>query len=365
MLTHTGYAWVLVLLSQVAPAELKSKPLAPPEEVRRAFLKQLDRPKVPLDVKVERPEQSRNGLVTERLSIATEKRSDGQIERVPVLVVRPQAVEGSIPAVVVLHGTGGDKDKMMSWLVELAERGIMGVAIDARYHGDRAGGAVGADAYNKAIIRAWRAKPGEVQEHPFYYDTCWDLWRTLDYLESRADVDSKRLGMLGISMGGIQTWLAASVDERVAVAVPAVAVQSFRWSLENEQWQGRAKSIGVAHQAAAQDLGESAVNARVCRDLWNKLIPGILTTFDGPSMLRLFAGRPLLILNGDRDPNCPITGARLAFAAAEQAYEEAGAPDHLRIIVAEGVGHAVTPEQHKAALDWFTHWLTPTPTEKK
>ncbi len=309
MLTHTGYAWVLVLLSQVAPlrAQVEATRLTR-GSASRAFLKQLDRPKVPLDLKVERPEQSQNGLITERLSIATEKRSDGQIERVPVLVVRPQAVEGSIPAVIVLHGTGGDKDKMKSWLVELAERGIMGWPL-MRVTTAIGQGGRGLETYNKAIIRAWRAKPGEVQEHPFYYDTCWDLWRTLDYLESRADVDSKRLGMLGISMGGIQTWLAASVDERVAVAVPAVAVQSFRWSLENEQWQGRAKSIGVAHQAAAQDLGESAVNARVCRDLWNKLIPGILTTFDGPSMLRLFAGRPLLILNGDRDPNCPITGA--------------------------------------------------------
>jgi hypothetical protein len=44
--------------------------------------------------------------------------------------------------------------------------------------------------------------------------------------------------MIGISMGGIQTWLAASVDERVKVLVPAIAVQSFRWSLENDKWQG-------------------------------------------------------------------------------------------------------------------------------
>jgi hypothetical protein len=40
-------------------------------------------------------------------------------------------------------------------------------------------------------------------------------------------------------------------------------------------------------------------------------------------MLRLFAGRPLLILNGELDPNCPIEGAEIAFAAARQAYQEA------------------------------------------
>ena len=57
-------------------------------------------------------------------------------------------------------------------------------------------------------------------EHLFYYDTVWDLWRLVDVLEKRADVDPKRIGMPGISMGGTVTWLAASVDERVAVALP-------------------------------------------------------------------------------------------------------------------------------------------------
>ena len=44
-------------------------------------------------------------------------------------------------------------------------------------------------------------------------------------------------------MGGIETWLAGAVDDRIKVAVPAIAVQSFRWSLENDRWQGRARTI--------------------------------------------------------------------------------------------------------------------------
>ncbi|MGE3818920.1 MAG: alpha/beta hydrolase, partial [Isosphaeraceae bacterium] len=109
----------------------------------------------------------------------------------------------------------------------------------------------------------------------------------------------------------------------------------------------------------ARDLGASAVNAEVCRAVWNKIIPGILDEFDGPSMVRLFAGRPLLILNGELDPNCPIEGARLAFEAAERAYRSAGALDRLKIDVAQGVGHKVTDAQRAMALDWFVRWLTP------
>jgi dienelactone hydrolase len=347
---------VLALLV-IPPALAEPQPPAypPPAQVREAFLKLLDRPRVPLDVRAGTSQREEGGLVSERLTFASEKKSDGTIERVPVLLVRPEKAAGKLPAVIVLHGTGGTKEAMRPWLVSLAQRGLIGVAIDARYHGERAGGAKGATAYQQAIVRAWKAKPGEPQEHPFYYDTCWDLWRTVDYLESRGDVAG--IGMIGISMGGIQTWLAAAVDERVRVAVPAIAVQSFRWSLDNEQWQGRARTIRLAHEEAAKDLGEAEVNGKVCRALWTKVIPGMLDQFDCPSMLRLFAGRPLLIVSGEQDANCPIGGARLAIAAAEAAYKERGCPERLKVMVASGVGHMVTAEQRQAALDWLEQWL--------
>jgi dienelactone hydrolase len=329
----------------------------PSAEVKAAFLRQLDRPKVSLDPRTRLTERDSDGHVAEYSSIASEKKADGSIERVPLLIVRPDKPDGRLPAVIVLHGTGGNKESQRPFLDDLAHRGIIGVAVDARYHGERSGGASGADAYFAAITRAWKTPAGQVQEHPFYFDTCWDLWRTIDYLQTRADVDGDRLGMVGFSMGGIQTWLAAAVDERIKVAVPAISVQSFRWSLENEAWQGRANSIKPVHLAAAVDLGEPNVNARVCRELWSKAIPGMLDQFDCPSMIRLFAGRPLLILSGDRDPNCPLGGAKLAFAAAETAYRDAGATEKLKILVAADTAHKVTDDQRQSALDWLTTWL--------
>jgi dienelactone hydrolase len=328
----------------------------PPDKVKAAFLKLLDRPKVPLDVQAGSVSKLEDGLVLEHLSFASEKKADGSVERVPTIVVRPEIVKGKLPAVIVLHGTGGSKDGMVGDLKKLAKRGIIGVAIDARYHGGRAGGAKGAAAYNKAITAAWKTKSGTPMEHPFYYDTCWDIWRTVDFLETRPDVNAKKLGIIGFSMGGIETWLAAAVDERLLVSVPAIGVQSFRWSLDNDKWQGRANTIKAAHQQAARDLGELAVNQRVCRELWSKIIPGILDQYDCPSMLRLFAGRPLLILNGTKDGNCPYGGAKLAIASAERAYKEAGATDRLRVSIEE-VAHTVTPAQREAALDWFERWL--------
>ncbi len=329
-----------------------------PVAVKAAFLKLLDRPKVASDPRNYDEPTMVEGLATEHLSIATEKKSDGSVERMPMLIVRPQSPRGRLPAVIVLHGTGGNKEGERGLCVELAKHEMIGVAIDARYHGERiTGGAHGAKEYVDAITRAWRAKTDDPLEHPFYFDTCWDLWRLIDYLDGRADIDPERIGMIGFSMGGIETWLAASVDERVRVAIPAIGVQSLRYSLEHDLWQGRAGTIQGAHEAAAKDLGEPEVNGNVCRALWSKVVPGILDQFDCPSMLRLFAGRPLLILNGDKDPNNPLGGAKLAFAAAELAYRDSDAGDKLEIDVAPNTGHAVTRKQHDKAVAWLERWL--------
>jgi dienelactone hydrolase len=347
------------LFSPVRADEPKDKYL-PPDTVRADFLKLLDRPRVLFNVKNgESKKDEDTGLIIEYLNFVSEKRSDDDVERVPVVIFRPEKGPKKLPVVLVLHGTGGNKDNegMRPWLIHLAKRGFMAVAIDARYHGDRAGDKKGAEAYVDAITRAWKTKPGDKMEHPFYYDTCWDIWRTADYLETRDDVDADKFGIIGISMGGIETWLAASVDSRFKVAVPAIAVQSFRWSLENDKWEGRANTIKAAHEAAAKDLGEPKVNQKVCRELWSKVIPGILDEFDCPSMIRLFAGRPLLILNGETDGNCPLEGAKIAFAQAELAYKAKGATEKLKIDVAKDKGHTVTNEQRQEALEWFEKWL--------
>lgn len=357
MLPRRSAALLLLCLGPSVRAGEPQPAYPTPAEVKAAFLKLLDRPRVALDVRKEASTVEAGSAII-RESFASEKKADGTVERVPVLLVKPAKAKGRLPAVIVLHGTGGSlwAKGVAQFMQDLAKRGFIGVAIDARYHGSRAGGAKGAAAYNAAIVRAWRSKPGKKHEYPFYYDTCWDLWRTVDYLQQRADVDPTRIGMIGFSMGGIETYLAASVDDRVKAAVPAIGVQSFRWSLEHGRWQGRARTIGAAHQAAAKDLGEPEVNAKVCRALWAKIVPGITGEFDCPSMLRLFAGRALLILSGEKDANCPIEGARLAFAAAEKAFRDAGASERLRIMVAP-VGHTVTAEQRRAALDWFVRWL--------
>jgi len=326
----------------------------PPGKVSVDFRKLLARPIV--DFHAEFKSIKTDSVTIETGTIYSEKN-----EKVPVLIYKPlTSKSGSFPVVIFLHGTGGSKDdkNIKNVLYQLTKRGMMGVAIDARFHGARIpGGAHGGEEYVKAVTAAWQNKDKTKQTHPFFYDTVFDLWRLTDYLVTRADVKADRIGMAGISMGGIETWMAASVDARIKVAVLDIAAQSFSWSLDNDRWQGRVHTIQNAHLQAAKDLGDSVLDKRNVKALWDKLVPGITGEFDCPSMVRLFAPRPLLILSTEKDQNCPLPGAKIAFESAKTAYNKVNAADKLKMDVAPNLPHQTTPEHLQMTLDWFSKWL--------
>ena len=131
-------------VSCLAPTRA-AEPL-PAEKAKAAFLKLLDRPKVAPDEKAEGDPVEKNGLTYSKWSFASEKKADGTIERVPALTVAPTGKKDKLPVMIVLHGTGGSKDSVVSWLEDFARQGIVAIAIDARYHGARSGGAKGSAA---------------------------------------------------------------------------------------------------------------------------------------------------------------------------------------------------------------------------
>lgn len=340
---------VLSLCSLISFAQQTNYP--PIETVATDFKKLLARPRVPLNPSF--TVTKTDSVIIEHGFIYSEKD-----ERVPILIYKPVTGTKPYPAVIFLHGTGGKKEDNKKMLYQLVKRGIMGVAIDARFHGERiAGGAHGSTEYVAAATAAWENKDKAHQTHPFLFDTAFDLWRVTDYLASRPDVEPKRMGMGGISMGGIETWLAASVDKRIKVIVLDISVQSFKWSLDNDKWQGRAGTIRAAHLQAAKDLGDSILNKRNVKAVWDKLLPDITGEFDCPSILRLMAPRAMLILGTENDPNCPLPGANIAYASATQTYASKKATGKLMRDLTPKLFHTSTPEHFKMTLDWFSKWL--------
>jgi dienelactone hydrolase len=313
--------------------------MQPWERKRAALLEIIGRPEVPLDTtETALPDDS--GLTVRDFSIATDDST-----RINGTSFAPKSA-GPLPAVIFLHGTGGARQDGFGLLRTLAQKGFLALAIDARHHGQ----GVAQNEYFDAIYQAYVTGEG----HPFLYDTVWDVMRLIDYLEQRPDVDAARIGLVGSSKGGMETYLSAAIEPRIAVAVPWISVESFAWALDNNQWQARVGSIqGAFDQAAAHD--GVTIDANFVRQFYDRVVPGITGEFDGPQMVAAIAPRPLLSVNGELDPRTPKGGLDLCEASARAAYAEV--PDRFELYIEPNTGHAVTAEAIARTVDWLVQWL--------
>src|SRR5947209_807039 len=93
--------WLALFLLLPAPSLHAQPAYPPPAEVRAAFKKLLDRPRV--DLAIQKPAEAAPGTPM-TFSFASEKKADGTVERVPVLIVMPAQQRGTkSPVVICLH----------------------------------------------------------------------------------------------------------------------------------------------------------------------------------------------------------------------------------------------------------------------
>lgn len=296
----------------------------------------------------EHVENFKEKLIEENLYLIVE---EGEQGRLPMLILSlTECKSKKRPAIVFLHSTNKCKEWLRPLLEAYASRGYIAIAIDSRYHGERAKTMT---TYRDALVQSW--KNGDTM--PFIFDTVWDLIKLADYLTQREDIDHSRIGITGESLGGMHAWFAAAADTRYSVVVPIIGVQGFRWAIDTDKWQARVDSIKAVFVEASFDLGKNSIDKEVVEKVWDRIAPGLTSDFDSPHTVPAIAPRPLLILNGADDPRCPLDGLNNAVSKAHEAYEENKCPQNFEVFFQPGIGHQMTPLMVKKASDWFDRFL--------
>ncbi|KAL5074142.1 hypothetical protein RYX36_013126 [Vicia faba] len=285
---------------------------------------------------------------------------EGDQGKLPVLILSLKENDKEIkrPTVVFLHSTNKYKEFLRPLLEAYASRGYIAISVDSRYHGERAKSAT---TYRDALISAW--KTGDTM--PFIYDTVWDLIKLADYLTQREDIDPSRIGITGISLGGMHAWFAGAADTRYAVVAPLIGVQGFRWTIDHDKWHDRVESIKPVFEVARDNLGKSVIDKDVVEKVWDRIAPGLASNFDSPYSIPAIAPRPLLIINGAEDPRCHLAGLENVTLKTNQIYEVFQCSDNFKFIAEPEIKHQISKFQVKGSSDWFDKFLKPQQLEPK
>lgn len=262
-------------------------------------------------------------------------------QEIPALVCYPEAARTRpVPAVLCMPGTPNRKEDLiqpLDLLWRLADEGFFVVSIDRPYHGQRPGDPDLA-IRQKGLGRVW----GEY---------VYDLTRALDYAQSRSEVDGTRLGMVGLSMGGMEVLLLGALDDRLDVAVSVAGQVSWEPVFETGAWRLLFGGLDITRQ-----LVSAGASDRAALTAFREHMPE-LAVLDASRVAPLLAPRPLLLMTGDRDPYVGPAAARHTHRAALPAYRAREAGDRLALWVEAGAGHGFTHAMEERVVAWLHRWL--------
>ena len=244
--------------------------------------------------------------------------------RVPAYVHIPKNRKGKLPAIVDLHSHGGmfiyGKEKVIDFgvnhpsLVEyvvitidafpFGERRVM-LDEDAKFGWERSKYSVEDLRY---LNGKCRAKESTIVKSLAYAGVtwpgivAWDDMRTVDYLASRPEVDAKRIGCVGVSLGGYRSLLLSGLDERIAAGCVVGFMSTVRPMIRKHM-----DTHSFVH-----------------------FIPGVHAHLDLPDVVALRAPKPLFVLQCRKDELFPLAGMEESVAKLAAIYKKAGAAGAFR-----------------------------------
>lgn len=263
---------------------------------------------------------------------------------VPAYVLVPKNIQAPAPALLCLHGHGPGKDvvagvttaderfseeqKISSiqqhnydYAHQFAERGYITLTFDFRCFGERSDMATPLRNHDRCDLQFMRGALLGINLLALHVH---DTIRAIDYLDERLEVDSRRIGCVGLGFGGTMTMWATTLDKRIRAA----AISGYFGQFDSF-------AINQAHICGSQ------------------FVPALRRYFDLADIAALIAPRPLLVQSGTTDPVFSVPSVKSAFADLKHAYKVWGVPEYLSHDLFEG-GHQFNSEP---AVRWFDKWL--------
>ena len=239
-------------------------------------------------------------------------------QRVPALLFTPPGASAAhpVPCLIILHGLGGSKEIMAGYALAAAKFGYASLVIDEYGQGERG---------------PLKTPPGEQAEALALTvrQTAVDVRRGIDYLETRPDINAKRIGLAGVSLGAIIGTVTAGVEPRIKAAT--LISGGGDWGLILKTLSSRSAVVGGRDTSAFKKIDFAALTV-------------LLAPEDPLTFAPHIAPRPLLMLGGRQDTTIVPQAQTELFEAARQPKQ---------IIWYPQFGHVPPPEVVYPAMQKF------------
>lgn len=296
-----GFGMRLIKQSEPMPADLLVD-LQIPERVTsepvddstfEIYRRLYDYDPLPLDAVIEEVDESHEGWRRERVSFAAAYAD----ERVTAQIFLPR--NGESPYQTVVHFPGGDA----LLLGESHDAGLLHVEPFLR-----TGRAVVYPVYQGTFERRSSTRPGPIGVRTVIIEQVQDVRRTLDYLETRADIDSERIAFHAISYGASRSPFVLAIENRFRTAMLV--------------------SVGLSP---------------------SQHLPPEIRQVDYLPRIKV----PVLMISGREDFNFPYASSQLPF------FERIGTPDARKRHIALDWGHLPPgyTDVTRHILAWSDRWL--------
>jgi len=253
-------------------------------------------------------------------------------EPVPAYFVKPKSSKGKIPAIIFNHSHGGKyylgKDEFIEgntymykppYAEVITELGYAGLSIDHINFGERSG----RDEYDLFKELIWEGKV-------LWGLMVFDSIKAIDYLITREEVDEKKIGTIGMSMGSTMAWWMAAIDERIKVCIDICCLTDFHSLIKTNGLKGH----GIYY-----------------------FVPNLLKYFSTSKINSLIAPRPHLSCAGNFDILTPPDGLDKIDNDMKKIYKNFSKEENWKL-VRENVGHRETLTMRLEIIEFFKKHLS-------